>query len=265
MRKKETIFLIGGFGNNLFQLNRAFELKENGYEVTINTRLLKKSFISKILKWSIHPSKMTEDICTPFKIEKKISPIEYIVLFLIFTLKQLKIVDFQDCNKPSKLFGIAIGYWQKNMILNKKLTTLLKEKFHSEAIQGNIKDKVILHARLGDFPSEIRLKDDYYLKAIQTLNIKKIILVTDTPDYLSKLKKNLPSDVEITLSAGKSMMDDFLLMANATNLIISNSTFSYWASQINPAENLIYPNTIIPETPWNYPLLNKFQQKIRNH
>ncbi|CAK7000532.1 alpha-1,2-fucosyltransferase [Providencia rettgeri] len=265
MRKKETIFLIGGFGNNLFQLNRAFELKENGYDVIINTRLLRKSFISKILKWSIHPSKMTEDICTQFRIEKKISLMGYIVLFFIFTLKQLKIFDFQDCNKPSRLFGFAIGYWQKNVVLNKNLITLLKDKFHNESTYENIKNKVILHARLGDFPPEIRIKDDYYLTAIQTLNIKEIILVTDTPDYLKKLKKNLPSDFEITLSAGISMLDDFLLMANATNLIISNSTFSYWASQVNPVKNLIYPCTIAPETPWNYPLLNKLQQKIRSH
>ena len=58
MKKRIDIFLMGGTGNNLFQLALGSEFERRGYKVRYNTFLRKQNFATRILGWSIHEDKL---------------------------------------------------------------------------------------------------------------------------------------------------------------------------------------------------------------
>ena len=60
MQTKSTkyVWLMGGFGNVLFQGFAAYVLREQGNSVEMIDNLTRKSLITIILGWSIHDNKI---------------------------------------------------------------------------------------------------------------------------------------------------------------------------------------------------------------
>lgn len=83
----------------------------------------------------------------------------------------------------------------------------------------------------------------YYKKALDYLHDsgrKKILVISDDPEYI---KNNLNLGVPYTLEINSAIID-LLLMNHADNLILSNSSFSWWGAYLNKKENL---KVIAPE------------------
>ena len=51
---KKVIYLMGGLGNVLYQLNFAYYLKDLGFKVILNVSLLESNWITKIFNWKVH-------------------------------------------------------------------------------------------------------------------------------------------------------------------------------------------------------------------
>lgn len=258
----KTLYLIGGFGNHLFQLNKAQELVDEGYSVYINTSFLRSSIITKFLGWSIHSTVLTDLVLQNYRVSDKFKIKDLIPIITLFIKKKVGIYDSQDFN--SHLRGSTlVGYWQKGVKLNSNFLSLLRKSLSEVSFVDT--PQTVIHARLGDFPDSLRLHIDYYVNAIKSLNVSEAHLITDTPIFREKLIKRLMLSgvmTEINISESSSIEDDFELISSANTVVMSNSTFCYWATQLKPVKNVIYPKNRSPELFWDLPLNN---QKIKSY
>lgn len=129
------------------------------------------------------------------------------------------------------------GYFQTclDQSLFDSMLSLLKEDFIYSHL--NVKKNICaIHIRGGDFLTEKYsgvASLDYYcdsLAKIKELNaVDKYIIVTDDKDYASSVANRMSLDY--TFSDG-SMLNDFLLIAQSEVKVLSNSTFSIWASAL---------------------------------
>jgi hypothetical protein len=96
--------------------------------------------------------------------------------------------------------------------------------------QGEIiKDTLLIHYRAYDAAFMYKLKADYYQKAIGCFPKMNKVVITDN---IERAREVLGNNFGYISS---SPIRDFWLMANADNLIISNSTFAWWAAWLSQA------------------------------
>ena len=145
------------------------------------------------------------------------------------------------------------------------LKSFVKEKSSAAHQTGEL--SLVVHARRGDFPLCDQLSIDYYVSAIKESGLHDVIVVSDTPQFVecltSELKK-IQNDYEVRANRCFTMLDDFLLIANSHNMVLSNSTFSYWASQINPIKNVFVPENRKENIRWYLPMRNRNVSYIRS-
>lgn len=111
--------------------------------------------------------------------------------------------------------------------------------------------KTLVHIRKGDYS---RLGDvygiittDYYLRALELLRKKDCLhpiwIFTDTPSELGPDELNTLEPERIVGPAEiQSPLENLLLMSKGASLIASNSTYSWWASQLSDrASTVIAP------------------------
>lgn len=255
----KKVFLIGGFGNNLFQINKGFFYQDMGYEVVYKTVLLENSFFTKILGWSNHSSKLTLELLSEFRYERGILFSELLVIFYLLIKKKLGFFNMQSFNLQ-RSGKVEIGYWQDELILNERFLSFLRSRFVDEVDDFKIgSDGVIVHARLGDFAPENRVPLSYYYSSISKLDCNKVFLVTDTPSFSFDLQTFLTANGwqgNVTVIDSGSMLEDFKILSFSHSLVMSNSTFCYWASQLVPVANVCYPEMRRPGVLWPFPMRN---------
>lgn len=136
--------------------------------------------------------------------------------------------------------GITLrGYFQ-NYGFYKNYKNFIKEeifKYNNILNQTQEEDSITLHLRLRDYPWITPLI--FYKSVLDTYNYKKIYIVTDEPNhnFVKQLKTNYDSEV-----ISKSPKDDFNFLCNSKNLILSQSTFAWWAGFLSGAKNIYFPS-----------------------
>lgn len=100
---------------------------------------------------------------------------------------------------------------------------------------------LIIHARRGDYlkhaDTYVILERDYYLRALDELNIKDpdVFIFSDDPEWIESIVGNL-NYINIS-SIGLPDYLEFSLMTFGRYFIIPNSTFSWWAAWISETKN----------------------------
>lgn len=153
------------------------------------------------------------------------------------------------------------GYWQRADLFEPYRAKILAanwrhdikflECYNRKDILSD--DSFVVHIRKGDYLLNKNQKlfsyldKNFYLEGLASLSlpIKKIIICTDDLNWVNKnLVYNLSKVCEqVRLSSDygcQSWVDDFLLMRFSKNLIMSNSTFSWWAAFLN-SNNIYFP------------------------
>ncbi len=112
------------------------------------------------------------------------------------------------------------------------------------------KDQVALHVRLGDLllPNmRIVLNPlEYYIEALSSLKFNKVYICTDSPndkEFIEPLIKKY----DATLFTGTEK-ECISFLASHNNLVLSQGTFSFWASFLCDGDNII---NAIPKTGFN--------------
>lgn len=254
MKNNITVYLMGGLGNVMFQLNYAYHLRSQGFSVDIGCILLNQSFLSnKLLGWSNHG---TSDI-----------------------LNSLNLLDDFHCHSSgggniiaaglSKVIGHAFfstcfygrespvakdiksrhlfGYFHINNPINeyfvkKAQSALLRhvkksDLMHVDNILQEIDDDFVVHVRGGDYRADpnFSIDDAYYMSALS--GRKKCFIITNDEIYSRKLFKNIP--VEYSFVNTGNAIEDFFILAMCRNKILANSTFSWWAAELGCSDGLI--------------------------
>jgi hypothetical protein len=108
-----------------------------------------------------------------------------------------------------------------------------------------------VHIRRGDYVSHPRTRRrlglctaDYFAEAVHGMEAAlPVRLVSDDPDWCEQvLVPLLPADTRVV--RGGSAMSDFALLRQARQIVVSNSTFSWWAAVLGQAKTVVAP------TPW---------------
>lgn len=249
MKKNEkivVIYLIGGLGNKLFQIALAKYLETFNYVVRFDLSA-SKYFSPKSLRY--------------FQLEHYVQArVLQMTRFFPSPLGKFpnfaKLLRFRFNNTKSDLSSLGflisdelessslIGYWQR-LLYTDKLTKDFKE-LPKKMIAFSNEKYLCIHVRRGDMlNTNDVLNDSYYINAVREVfsyhGFMKIIVVTDDSNYCST---NLGLNYSFEVSSSDNPIDDFKIMVNANILILSRSTFSWWAARLSNAI-VYYPS------PWN--------------
>lgn len=246
---KETnikVFLMGGAGNQFFQISRAHSLVSNGFSVELVDLGRYKKNIYKLMNLTLHDDWISSEsvskrVGVPVR---KISLLEIFHIGFLYVLKKLGIILFFDRSledlinlKEKAYFSIFdVGYFQSKR--KNKLTSmhLVASAILAEiGVKNIVHDNLLVHVRGGDFMLSERLVKNNVLKFLNLSKELRVRLEVVTND--KNFTEDLFSDFQSPyLYEGKNAHDDFCYMCQARFLYVSNSTFGLWAAlcaQIN--------------------------------
>jgi hypothetical protein len=230
MKDKVSIKLIGGLGNNLFQIAcaYAYSLKHSKELVLINEKFgithnaldtYKSNILSNITfvkKYDMSKFKVYNE---PFFHFQEIPAIEGDVLLNGYFQSEKYFKEYEK--EIKELFSYP-----------KECYELINEKYKKELERNTCS----IHVRRGDY---LKLPDhhpvqtiNYYMKAIRQMSDDSLFLVFS--DDITWCRENFP-DIEdkFIFIEGNKDYEDLLLMNLCKNSILANSSFSWWGAWLN--------------------------------
>lgn len=133
------------------------------------------------------------------------------------------------------------GYWQSHLYFNDYREDIIKA-FGFDDIQTQ-NGVCSLHYRSGDYKSlptiHPVISEQYIVGSINHMiskGYKNFLVFSDETPEIKKMIEgfNWYGDCTFQYSEGQTDVDDLRLMASCESSIISNSTFGWWGSYINP-------------------------------
>ncbi len=253
-----TIYLMGGLGNQLFQIAHcmAYALRnKKAFFFTYSDQLLigepRPTYWNNFLK---HLKSFT----------KEVIPNQNQIV-------RVNEPQFEYINYPQNMDNIEFfGYFQSYKYFEDQFANILKLiRFYTfrDSIFAKFPYKlnkpiISLHIRLGDYKHKQQyhpvMPVSYYVNALKHIlksqkstdfsvlyfyELDDIELVNN--DYLSKLKTVFPDLNFISVDNNLEDWEQMVLMSCCSHNIIANSSFSWWGAYLNQNENKIvcYPET----------------------
>lgn len=288
--KKATVFMKGGFGNQLFQLCLANYLKKHGFKVKVNTDLFSeikfdtpRELILPLENFGLVEENLFLKFMFNYFLKLNSSNLinNSVLKGLFSNYKFTKDTDDILNQINNKIF--LNGYWKDMKYLeNNKdwlIKSIKKNKIISNEWKYNLDDnQAMIHVRRGDFKKDDRdLHVTYYDKSIKLLLQKnknlKFDIFTDDQEWVKNQSIFNIADNIFAQQGGKNTnnelpdidgIDDrdetiitFSKMLNYKHFIAGNSSFAFWAAFIRSDESSI---VTVPK-PWfrnnNHPTLQK--------
>jgi len=253
-------FLYGGVGNQLFQY---FALYGSGVEYKVSDLFLRN--------YRTQSSKITDLLQIPekqYQKERKFWLIDFALKWGVFVLSRFHLgrrafgiaTDGDDINSTD--FRFMFGYWQNINLFLARREEIQRAKWRQgfgelpAELQQIIlaENTLVVHVRKGDYllgknkKIFANLSSNFYISGIRKLNgrYERAVICTDDPgwvrDNLEKSLEEIGLSVELSSDLGaKSWLDDFLIMRSSANLLISNSTFAWWAAFLNDRGVVFFP------------------------
>lgn len=262
--------VAGGLGNQLFQYSFYLFLVKNGSKSKLDLSLFELyNFhfgyeIDKVFNIDSSDSVFNSKNL-PLKLQYSlIFKFSYHIskLIMVITDKQPLmspiILEYYINEKNDNLYKLKnkyfIGNWFNHNSLIQNRSNLL-DTFKFKISEGELSDEnnqilakvrkkttISLHIRGGDYDLLARLPKEYYFKAIYYIKkkteINKIVVFTDDIDWSLALL-NIEGLEFVNHNIGSNSHLDMYLMSKAKNLIIANSTFSYWSAYLNKNADII--------------------------
>ena len=161
-------------------------------------------------------------------------------------------LDLEDIleNPPNGPIHLK-GYFQRYEYY-KKYKTQIKNWLRTEELDDQLKkainqkdEDVVLHMRLGDDITTFKpdapytMPLEYYEKALESLNFNRLFICSEpetlNSSYIKQFDKYEP------LIVGGDTLTDFRVMRSFKNIIVAQSTFSWWAAFLSEASNIFMP------------------------
>lgn len=253
INRKIILRLIGGLGNQLFQLQFALNLKDK----IGGNLILDNSFFTNSKK--NHEIIDLGDLIEPYPI-KKLNWIDLSLrralekILLKFGISAPNFVNpkfyFEESKNNINLMPVIIldGFWQDAKYLNLDFIKELQKKLANKYSKSFNQSLVCVHIRRGDYltnrnfliKNQLVLTKDYYLKAFNYFK-KNIIspsfeIYTDDETWA---KDTFAKTNNIQVISSKHLKPFELLakMVLYQNYIIANSSLSWWAAVLSSSVN----------------------------
>ena len=260
--------MVGGLGNQLFQTAAILKYRRNKEKVII-------SFLG-----AIHIPKRGNCLNSIFEIpdwlyfdnSRKLNLFTKLFSRSSAGLRfgsYLPLVGINDRNfnyKKSYFLNQKLlfldGYFNQNwnyIQLNSLFSILKLKPIKLNKAQLQIcNHNVVIHIRGGDFLKINNLnicQFDYYKKTLEyflSKGLKKFVVISEDQKYGKEVIKELKRyflDIEISIMKSDSIENDFNMIRSSKLAILSNSTFSWWASFLSSSkkEFLVPSNFTIKE------------------
>lgn len=237
----KTIYLQGGLGNQLFQAVLYAHVKSSVEELKISPTLLcipqkgvtKRNFESKFLfnKKEIASLRPLPSLFVNQVLNNKNVYIE----------KDLFLFDESKFNKIIKSKHI-VGYFQSKYLVDKNYNKLRKKLLQKVNLKKPEKD-IVIHIRGKDYLTKKNLTFhslttlDYYERAINKIlnsdtQITNINVVTDDYYYAKKIFEKSQFNKYIKVQTETKIWNNFSYLINHKYIVVTNSSFSWWAAYI---------------------------------
>jgi len=237
------VLLMGGLGNQFFQIARAIELIDRSFDVELIFIGPRFDSLYRLTGHTKHDEWLdVNNLASNLKINcRSISLSEFLFLGFKFFVKKLGLVSSFDMNldylseyKKNNSIVLDVGYFQsiKHVSLNSvnKVAYGLIDLLLTQEIPT--KELTVFHIRGGDFinrDSEYITSIDDVKDAIESIENKteRIFVATNDEGFSNEIFRTLDIDFEISKLSPK---DDFITIATAKNVFVSNSSFAFWAA-----------------------------------
>lgn len=275
----KIIKYTGGLGNQMFQYAFAYVLEKNGFEVLADTKLYKKPCV----RGGVDLSHGDFEVARVFGLDIKEASDAQVKklgdraetffqrLRRKFLTKKTHIIEYDSKFHPEHLTDprdvYLDGYFQ-NPLYWKGYEDELKQKFTFK-LEMNEKSKQLadslssienktcaIHVRRGDYLNHKTLfvcDKKYFENAVSKMlelnpAIEKFVVFSDDMEWC---KTNLDTygkeKIFVDWNRGKDSWQDIALMSLCSNVIIPNSSFSFWGAWLNKNKN----STIICPEIWS--------------
>lgn len=273
----KKIYLMGGLGNVLFQINYAHNLKDHGFDVVLNVYLLRENFITKnVLGWSSHDtlsSLHALDLISSFKVEER--PSIYFIFGFLSKFFRNRIFNCQYFGLISPDFKILkathlFGYFHIKNPINSRFVTMVKraieKKLHHPDLRRakenlmKIGNSWVIHIRGGDYKLDqnFTLDINYYIEA--TNNKTDFYIVTNDRKYSKEVMSNL--NLKFHFVSSSNALEDFIILVMSDKKILANSTFSWWAAEFGNSDSLVIQREpFYNHVEWN-PMTLRSRQRV---
>ena len=255
--------MVGGLGNQLFQTAALLKYRRNKEKVIISflgdIHIPKREnclrSIFEIPDWLYFDNSRKLNLLT--KLFARSSAGLRFGSYLPLVGINDRNFDYKDSYFLSRKLLFLDGYFNQNWNyrqLNNLFRILKLKPIKLNKKQLNLcNQNVVIHIRGGDFLSINNLnicKLDYYKNAIEyamAKGSKNFIVICEDQIYgkeLIKKLKNYFNDLQISIIKSDSIKNDFNIIRSSKLAILSNSTFSWWASflSISKKEFLVPSN-----------------------
>ena len=241
------VWLMGGLGNVLFQVNFGMYLEQRGYKVQFVENLTHTNWVTKILGWKIH------DVVYPSLISAEFTQQRWTPLLLAKSGLMKKFAQYYGKGHlPERPALHTFGYFQEKALLRKILITIKDPRIvQREAVNP------VIHLRLTDsnYGSE-NINNLLHLKNL--MPNQRFTIVTDDPLKTQELIRDIKLDAAIRHG---DVLSDFYFLTSAKKLLLADSTFSWWAAALSENLNDVWiPNRLFQEL--GFPQSFQVTQKI---
>lgn len=234
-----TVFLHGGFGNQLFQLANGINLA-----VSLGRRIRFTSNKSEFT-FALNSFKITEN--TYYKITRKEDILNFSEVRTCIQKKNVfneESFEFRDIQLQSKHVFLN-GYFQSlKYFINcePNLSNWMRNQLVKD-VRQNYRQAVTLHLRAGDYFKNGNIRavhgvfsEEYVTAALDTFKHKgEIICITDDPQSVTHAYPSIMPIVSRIISS-KNYLEDFIFIMSSQKIVISNSTFSWWGAYLSDAD-----------------------------
>jgi hypothetical protein len=160
---------LGGLGNKLFQIARAHDLTENGFDVEVICLEGKLLSLYKLTGHMVHGDWL--DISTLLRHlglgSRRVKASEFFVLAMIFLFRKLGgntgfnqyLSDFIKGQSIFRFSNLDVGYFQSSKHVTPEAIQLITENLINSLLRNDkASGRLAVHLRGGDFKSSTRLQ-----------------------------------------------------------------------------------------------------------
>ena len=253
--------MVGGLGNQLFQIAACLKYKKLGEKVIISflgdihtpKRENCLEYIFEKPRWLYYDDSKNLNLFTRF-IARNSAYLRFGSYLPIVSINDRNF-NFNDSRHFLKKTLFLDGYFNLNWkysSLNHAFKKLkLRQIQLEEEYLKSCREDVIIHIRGGDFlniPKFNICKIDYYKNSIRyfiSKGYRSFKVISEDQKYSKEIIHQLKEffiDIQITKLKTVSIKNDFNIIRSSRLAILSNSTFSWWASFLsNSKKEFVVP------------------------